>query len=72
MVLRSNRQDGHRFWGCSSYPLCRHTMALDVAMEEDEAWERAEEEQEEEETPYHFEEETRVDGESVSSLSEDL
>lgn len=28
MVDRVNRQDGHAFWGCASYPRCRHRMPM--------------------------------------------
>ena len=25
MILRNNKQTGDGFWGCSSFPKCRHT-----------------------------------------------
>lgn len=29
MVLRRRKADGAAFWGCSTFPLCRHTLAID-------------------------------------------
>jgi hypothetical protein len=29
MVLRRRKADGEAFWGCSTFPRCRHTMPLD-------------------------------------------
>lgn len=29
MVLRQRKADGAAFWGCSTFPRCRHTLAID-------------------------------------------
>lgn len=29
LILRTQRKDGSRFWGCSSYPKCRHTAPME-------------------------------------------
>lgn len=29
MVLRHRKADGAAFWGCSTFPRCRHTLAID-------------------------------------------
>ncbi|URQ71547.1 topoisomerase DNA-binding C4 zinc finger domain-containing protein [SAR86 cluster bacterium] len=35
MVLRRNRRDGNKFWGCSNFPRCRGTLSIAKARKKD-------------------------------------
>jgi ssDNA-binding Zn-finger/Zn-ribbon topoisomerase 1 len=38
MVIRENKETGDQFWGCSAYPVCKHSE--NIKEEDEEGWDK--------------------------------